>query len=173
MAFQRRPAFPRRLLVLALAPVVFAQQAPQPKEAAPEVQPIAFSHKTHVAAALKCRECHPNPDPGDHMTLPAASRCMACHITIAKEKPEIKKLAELANSMKPIPWVRVYSVAAMVYWNHRAHLSAGVQCETCHGQVSQMDILTKATNVTSMEGCVSCHRENNAGTGCGFCHEEP
>jgi len=164
--------FPRIVILLALAVAAFAQPEPQPKADAP-VQPIAFSHKTHSAVALKCQECHPNPDPGDHMTLPAVSRCMACHSTIAKEKPEIKKLAEFANSKQPIPWVRVYSVAAMVYWNHRAHLSAGVKCETCHGPVSQMETMAKVTNVTTMEGCVNCHRENNAGTGCGFCHEEP
>ena len=159
----------RILMLLAVAMSALGQQEPQVNGLA---QPIAFSHKTH-SAVLKCQECHPNPDPGDHMTLPAVSRCMACHTTIAKEKPEIKKLAEFASSKKTIPWVRVYSVPAMVYWNHRAHLTAGAKCETCHGPVSQMETIAEATNVTTMEGCVSCHRENNAGTGCGFCHEEP
>ncbi len=161
-------AFPRVLTVMAFASLLFAQS--DSKATAPG-QPIAFSHKTH-SAVLKCQVCHPNPDPGDHMTLPEAARCMSCHSAIAKDKPDIKKVAEFASSKKPIPWVRVYSVSAEVYWNHRAHLDAGVKCETCHGPVSQMEVLAKVTNVTSMEGCLNCHRENHANTGCGFCHEE-
>jgi hypothetical protein len=145
------------------------QQATQSK--AP-VQPLPFNHKTHAATGLKCKECHPNPDPGDHMTLPATARCMACHATIAKEKPAIQKLAEFAKSKEPIPWVRVYSVPAEVYWNHRSHLMAGLECEACHGPVSQMEAMAKVTNVTTMNGCVECHRDKNAGTGCGYCHEE-
>jgi hypothetical protein len=136
-----------------------------------KLQPLPFSHKTHVALQLKCQECHPNPDPGDHMTLPAASRCMACHALIAKNRPAIQKLDEYAKSKQPIPWVRVYSVAAGVYWSHRSHLEAGMKCEACHGQVSSMEVMVKATNVTTMQGCIECHRKNQAGTGCEFCHE--
>ncbi|HEX4592923.1 MAG TPA: cytochrome c3 family protein [Bryobacteraceae bacterium] len=147
----------------------FAQSPPQSKAPA---QPLPFSHKTHVATGLKCAECHPNPDPGDHMTLPATDRCMACHATIAKDKPAIQKLAEFAKSKEPIPWARVYKVPAEVYWDHRSHLKAGMQCEACHGEVAQMDAVAKVTNVTTMAGCLECHRNNNAGTGCGFCHEE-
>jgi hypothetical protein len=97
---------------------------------------------------------------------------MACHVTIGKDKPAIQKLAEFAKSKEAIPWARVYSVRAEVYWNHRSHLKAGMQCESCHGEVSQMDTMAKVTKVTTMEGCVECHRNNNAGTGCGYCHEE-
>ena len=89
-------------MLLAFPVAALAQPEPQPKAVAP-LQPIAFSHKTHLSAALKCQQCHPNPDPGDHMTLPAVSRCMACHSTIAKEKPEIKKLAEFARLQEADP----------------------------------------------------------------------
>ena len=147
-----------------------AQQAPAAKPASS--QPIAFSHKTHSATGLKCQECHPNPDPGDRMTIAAASRCMACHITIAKDRPAIRKLAEFAKSKETIPWVRIYSLPAEVYWNHRSHLKAGVSCEACHGPVARMEVLVKNAGVTTMGGCVECHTNSNAGTGCGFCHEE-
>ena len=159
----------RHVALLFAALGAFAQPATQPKAPA---QPLPFSHKTHAAASLKCAECHPNPDPGDHMTLPATARCMACHATIAKEKPAIQKLAELAKSKDPIPWARVYTVPAFVFWNHRSHLKAGIECGACHGQVSEMDTLAKVTKVTTMDGCMECHREKNADTGCGYCHEE-
>ena len=157
--------------VVALAATIFAQRQAVPKSE-PPAQPIAFSHKTHSALRLKCQECHPNPDPGDHMTLPGAERCMTCHAAIAKDKPEIAKLRKFAISKEPIPWVRLYSVPAGVYWSHRTHLSEGLQCDSCHGAVAQMDKTAKVTSVTTMDGCISCHREKGAGTGCGFCHEE-
>jgi hypothetical protein len=141
-------------------------------DTAPPEQPIPYSHKTHLALGLQCQECHPNPEPGDRMTLPAANQCMTCHSIIAKDKPAIQKLAEFARSKKTIPWVRVYVVSGWVYWNHRAHLEAGMKCEMCHGQVSQMDVMAKVTKVTTMEGCIDCHRQNDASTGCQYCHSD-
>lgn len=134
-------------------------------------QPLPYSHKTHLALGLKCADCHTNPEPGDRMEFPATSKCMACHTTIAKDKPAIQKLAEFAKSKQPIPWARVYTVSAAVYWNHRSHLEANVKCETCHGPVAQMDVMANVTNVTTMAGCVECHQQMKAGTGCAFCHE--
>ncbi len=135
------------------------------------VQPLPYSHKTHLALGLKCAGCHVNPEPGDRMEFPATGKCMACHATLAKDKPAIQKLAEFAKSKQPIPWARVYAVSAGVYWNHRSHLEAGVKCETCHGPVAQMDVMANVTSVTTMAGCVECHRQMKAGTGCAFCHE--
>ena len=134
-------------------------------------QPLPYSHKTHVALGLKCGECHTNPEPGDRMAFPQTAKCMACHATVAKEKPAIQKLAEFAKSRQPIPWERVYIVVAEVYWNHRSHLVAGVKCEACHGPVAQMEVMANVTKVTTMAGCVECHRQMKAGTGCEFCHE--
>jgi class III cytochrome C family protein/cytochrome c7-like protein len=138
----------------------------------PPVQPIPYSHKKHLAFGLKCQQCHPNPEPGDRMTLPAAKKCMTCHATVAKEKPAIQKLAEFAKSDQPIPWTRVYVVAGWVYWNHRSHLEAGMTCEQCHGQVDQMEVMAKAVDATSMAGCIACHRKNDVSTGCRFCHTD-
>jgi hypothetical protein len=134
-------------------------------------QPIPYSHKTHLAQGLKCGECHTNPEPGDRMEFPETTTCMDCHATIASDRPAIQRLAAFAKSKQPIPWARVYVVAAGVYWNHRSHLDAGLKCETCHGAVANMDVMANVTNVTTMAGCVECHQQMKAGTGCGFCHE--
>jgi hypothetical protein len=142
-----------------------ATQAPAP------AQPVPFSHKTHTSLQLPCQFCHPNPDPGNQMMLPAAAKCMTCHAGIAKDKPAIKKLTEFATRQETIPWVRFYSVPAFVYWSHRTHLEAKMTCEMCHGRVAQMDVLIKVTNVTTMGGCVDCHKHNGAGSGCVICHE--
>ena len=134
-------------------------------------QPIPYSHKTHLALGLKCQDCHPNPDPGNRMTFPATGKCMSCHSSIAKDRPAIRDLAEYAKSGKPVPWVRVYALPAEVFWSHKSHLAAGLACKDCHGDVPGMDVMARVTNVASMEGCVECHKQRSAGTGCEFCHE--
>jgi Cytochrome c3 len=138
----------------------------------PPAQPIPYSHKKHLAFGLRCQQCHPNPEPGDRMTFPATATCMACHATIAKDKPSIQKLAEFAKSTQAIPWVRIYIVSSWVYWNHRSHLEAKMTCERCHGQVAEMDVMAKMSNVATMAGCIDCHRKNDASTGCQYCHAD-
>jgi hypothetical protein len=163
--------------VLLLAPAFLAaRQVSTPKpEAAPSTpapeQPTPFSHKTHLSFRLSCVFCHENPEPGNQMTLPAAQTCMGCHSRVASDRPSVQQLAKFAASKQPIPWKPVYSVPAFVYWSHRTHLQGGVTCAMCHGDVAQMEIITKATNVTTMAGCVACHRQKGAATGCETCHE--
>ncbi len=142
-----------------------------PSEHTPPVQPIAYSHKKHLAFGLECKKCHINPDPGKLMTFPAISTCMECHVTIAKDKPPIQKLTEFAKSKQAVPWVRVYKVLPGVAWNHRVHLDAGVKCETCHGQVREMEVMSEVTSVTTMYSCLHCHEMNQAKTACDTCHK--
>jgi Cytochrome c7 and related cytochrome c len=142
-----------------------------PSEHTPPAQPIPYSHKTHLAVGLECKDCHTNPDPGRLMTFPPTSKCMQCHVTISKNKPAIQKLAAFSKSQRPIPWVRVYTVLPGVSWTHRAHLEAGAKCETCHGQVAQMDAMSEVTSVTTMYSCLNCHELNHAKTACDTCHK--
>jgi hypothetical protein len=95
---------------------------------------------------------------------------MQCHVTIAKDKPSIQKIAQHAASNQPIPWVRVYKVIPGVNWTHRAHLSAGVKCETCHGDVSQISAMSEVTSVVTMYSCLTCHEMNHAKATCETCH---
>lgn len=134
-------------------------------------QPLPFNHKTHLSLQLSCKFCHTNPEPGDLMKLPAAQTCMDCHAAVATDKPAIQQLAAFAKSGQLIPWKAVYSVPSFVYWSHRTHLGAGLTCEMCHGNVAQMEVITRTTNVTTMAGCVACHRKKEAPTGCETCHE--
>jgi len=161
----------RLVLMHACAVFLFAQEPPPSSPEGP-TQPIPYSHKKHLAMGLNCKDCHVNPDPGDRMTFPTEAKCMACHASVAKDKPAIQKLAEYAKSGKPVPWVRVYVLPGWVYWNHRTHLEAEMTCEMCHGKVAEMNVLTRVTNVTKMAGCIDCHRKNEVSTGCKFCHTD-
>jgi len=98
---------------------------------------------------------------------------MGCHNSVAKDKPAIAKLAGLAQSGQPIPWVRVYQVTPGVTWTHRKHLQAGMQCVMCHGQVAELDTMAETTSVTSMGSCIACHAAHKAGTTCQTCHAWP
>ncbi|MCC6395528.1 MAG: cytochrome c3 family protein [Bacteroidetes bacterium] len=86
------------------------------------------------------------------------------------------------DSPKPttsIEWVRVHSLPAYVRFNHSAHVSAGVECQTCHGAVETMERVRQVSDL-SMGWCVNCHREANrsgingrkvaASTDCIVCH---
>jgi len=144
-----------------------------PAEHSPPAQPVPYSHKTHLALGLECAFCHANPEPGKLMTFPPTSTCMSCHDTVATKKPSIQKLASLAKSEQPISWVRVYAVTVGVNWTHRKHLEVGIKCETCHGQVADMTVMSQATSVTSMGVCINCHKLRNAPTVCQTCHSWP
>lgn len=155
-----------------------AAQAPMKPEVAlspvPDkpAQPVAFSHKLHVALGQQCATCHTNPAPGNQMTVAATSVCMKCHSKTATGKPEVKKLAAFAKSKKPVPWVRVYKVLPGVVWSHKAHLDKGVKCAECHGDVGSLDVMAETTSVASKFGCYNCHttRKVKTKTDCALCH---
>ena len=108
-------------LAAAFAIVSFSQERHIPE------QPIPFSHKHHVGLALTCKDCHTNPDPGEVEGIPATSKCMACHFSIANDKPAIQKLKSYADQKQPVPWIRVYQIPSYVDFSHRTHLAAGFQ----------------------------------------------
>ncbi|MDQ6663630.1 MAG: cytochrome c family protein [Acidobacteriota bacterium] len=138
--------------------------------AAPE-QPIPFSHKIHAGTLkLKCKMCHPNPDPGETMTIAAAAVCMQCHSAVKTDSAAIQKLSAFAKNGREIPWARVYQIPSFVNFSHKAHLNAGNTCAECHGAVAGSDQLIRETDI-SMGGCMNCHRAKKASIDCTYCHE--
>lgn len=148
---------------------VQANPAPHP---APE-QPLPYSHKTHVGMGVACQLCHVNPEPGKEMTFPNTATCMSCHAKLATDRPAIQKLAGYAHSEQPIPWVRVYKLLPGVTWSHRKHLEAGVPCETCHGAVGTLEVMSETTAITGMASCISCHQAHKVSAACNVCHSWP
>ena len=139
--------------------------------AAPE-QPLPFSHKVHAGTLkVQCKLCHPNPDPGEMMTVAGAAKCMQCHSAIKAESPYIQRLAAFAKNDREIRWARVYQIPDFVRFSHRAHLASGNTCQECHGQVAQRDQLFREVNL-SMGGCMDCHRAKKASLDCLFCHDQ-
>ncbi len=66
---------------------------------------------------------------------------------------------EDAKIQGPIEWVRVHNLPDHVYYNHSQHVEVGgLECQTCHGPVEEMDVLRQYAPL-SMGWCVNCHRQ--------------
>jgi hypothetical protein len=135
------------------------------------VQPIAFPHKTHLANGLMCETCHMGVTQGPVAGIPDVRFCMSCHSVIAKDRPEIKKVAAYLARGEDIPWQRVYdySQTAHVRFNHAPHIRAGVQCSSCHGDMTQQTTASRVVNL-NMGYCLSCHKQRNVSIDCQTCH---
>jgi hypothetical protein len=146
------------------------------KPAAP-AQPIAFDHWQHVtkegdeAPQLECGACHEHADKSAHATIPNADLCMGCHQVFKTESPEVQKLAAFSEKKEQPPWVRVYSFEreAAVFFTHKPHMKAGVECSTCHGDVANSHQIKREVEHT-MGWCIDCHRSKGASIDCYACH---
>lgn len=72
--------------------------------------------------------------------------------------PELKPVPNAQRT--PIQWVKVHNLPSFVYFNHSAHVNAGVECQTCHGAVETMERVRQVADL-SMGWCVNCHRDAN------------
>jgi len=135
------------------------------------IQPIAFSHKQHAGDnGIPCLYCHRHAPKSRVAGIPAVADCRACHLFIARDAPEIKKLMEYWGKKEPIPWVRVYGVPDHVYFPHMMHIRAGLVCTTCHGEVAAMEHITRSTTL-NMGWCLNCHRRHKVSIDCWTCHK--
>lgn len=84
---------------------------------------------------------------------------------------EIKKLYDhvgwdeenqkYTGESKPVEWVRIHNLPDFAYYNHSQHVTvAGIECQTCHGPVEEMEIMYQFSPLT-MGWCINCHRETN------------
>jgi len=123
--------------------------------AAPE-QPIAYSHQVHIEAGIQCLFCHPSALKSPIAGIPSVQKCMGCHNMIQTDNPEIQQVASYYENGEPIPWVRINVQPDFVYFNHQPHLGAGLNCETCHGDVGRMDVTRQFVKM-DMGWCLDCH----------------
>lgn len=123
------------------------------------VQPIPFSHQTHAGElGLDCRYCHNTVEDGAMAAIPQTSTCMNCHDKIRTDSPKLQLLRDAAKSGEAIAWVKVHDLPEFAYFNHSAHLSAGVSCVECHGRIDQMEVV-RQDKPLSMGWCIDCHRD--------------
>lgn len=149
------------------------------------VQPIHFSHKIHAGDnKIDCKYCHSSARVSKTSGIPSLNVCMNCHKTISEYNGaitaeynkefydgEIKKLyaavgwddaeQSYTGESQPVKWIRIHNLPDFAYFNHSQHVSvAGLECQTCHGPVEEMEIMYQYSPLT-MGWCVNCHRETD------------
>ncbi len=122
------------------------------------IQPIAFSHKLHAGdLKIDCRYCHSNVEISPNANVPPVQTCMNCHKIVRLDSPKLEPVRESFKNNTPIEWVRVHNLPDYVYFNHSAHLNAGVGCQSCHGNITEMEVVQQKEPL-SMSWCLDCHR---------------
>jgi hypothetical protein len=121
-------------------------------------QPVPFSHAHHVGGlGLDCRYCHTTVETSAFANVPPTKTCMNCHSQIWSTSPTLEPVRASFRTNQSISWTRVHDLPDFVYFNHSIHVNKGVGCETCHGRVDQMPLMSQVASL-QMEWCLNCHR---------------
>jgi cytochrome c peroxidase len=145
------------VVLLGIAMTVYARTSNN-RVGVPVEQPVAFKHNLHAGQlGIDCRYCHTSVEESSFAGVPPTETCMTCHSMIRVGSPQLETVAQSWETGTPIEWNRVHDLADFVYFDHSAHLNAGVGCSECHGRVDQMAQIWKAEE-TTMGWCLECHR---------------
>ena len=121
-------------------------------------QPVPYSHALHAGQlGMDCRYCHSTVERSAKAAIPPAATCMNCHTALFPESPKLLPVREAFAGVAPLGWTRVHDLPDYVYFNHSAHVTRGIGCESCHGRVDQMAKVYQAMPLT-MGWCLDCHR---------------
>ncbi|TDJ44252.1 MAG: menaquinol oxidoreductase [Gammaproteobacteria bacterium] len=137
------------------------------------VQPINFSHRIHAGDfEIPCQYCHTQARRSISAGVPSVNKCVGCHNEVATDRPEIRKLMNYWVNKDPIPWIKVHDLPDFVYFPHKRHVQANIECQSCHGPVQTMDVVTRIAPL-QMGWCRDCHLENEVqhGQDCLTCHK--
>jgi hypothetical protein len=125
-------------------------------------QPIHFSHRLHAGTMqIACLYCHSGANRSRIAGVPSVETCMNCHRVTKTDSPAIRQLTEAYKSGKPILWQRIHHLPDHVFFDHRPHVNAGIACQTCHGEVQNMEVVSQHMSMR-MSNCLGCHRDPQA-----------
>jgi hypothetical protein len=122
-------------------------------------QPVPYSHALHAGElGIDCRYCHTTVERAAKAAVPPSATCMNCHSQVKKDSPRLELVRQSYATGQPIPWVQIHRLPDFVYFNHQAHVTAGVSCVSCHGRIDQM-IEVHQEKPLNMAFCLECHRD--------------
>lgn len=158
------------------------------------------SQSAGLPATSVCMNCHATvgarKDLVDAEAAAAQAEGREARPVVSAEIRKVYQSLGLDDGLRPIPgaesrpiaWVRVHDLPDFVYFDHRAHVNRGIQCQSCHGAVEAMERVRQVSSL-SMGWCVECHRINtrdgngalepglghprtpdHVSTDCGTCH---
>ncbi|HYJ80213.1 MAG TPA: cytochrome c3 family protein [Longimicrobiaceae bacterium] len=142
-------------------------------------QPIAFYHSVHAGEnQIPCAYCHYSADRSVDAGIPAVQVCVGCHVPgsgaagavpaqavlafptqqrNAQWNAEATRLVDFWKRGEAIPWVRIHKLPEHAKFPHFMHVNAGLQCQTCHGPVQEMEKVYQFSSLR-MGWCIDCHR---------------
>ena len=162
-----------------------SHEAAGDEDAPGPTQPIQFSHKHHAGLyEIDCLYCHSGTERSPSAGVPSVELCMGCHAQFPPDYDELEGIQVLKDHWErkePIEWVQIHRLPEYVQFRHNRHVDAGVECQTCHGPVEDLDKLymtedTKwwpwllPTQKLEMGWCIQCHRAEGASQDCYTCH---
>lgn len=121
-------------------------------------QPVPYSHKLHVGnMGMDCTYCHNTVFQASYAAIPSTQTCMNCHTKVKEKSVVLEPVRQSWATGQPVEWVKVHRLPDYVFFNHSAHVNAGVSCVSCHGRVDQM-VEVKQVETLAMSWCLECHR---------------
>ncbi len=170
------------MAALALLPVAVAASCRPYKPADPPEQPIAFYHNVHAGQnQIPCAYCHYTADRSVDAGIPSVQLCVGCHVPGSSAPTALRGQAQLAfpkvkdngrdstwyregqklvsywKNGQGIPWVRIHKIPEHAKFPHNTHVNVGLQCQTCHGPVEEMEEMYQFSSLR-MGWCIDCHR---------------
>ncbi len=122
-------------------------------------QPIVFSHKLHAGDnKIACQYCHAQPTKSRYAGVPSVDVCMNCHRVAKPGTDLIRQLTKFYDEGTALEWKRVHRMPDHVYFDHRPHVNAGIDCAVCHGDLQTVEI-TAQLKPLRMGDCLACHRD--------------
>ncbi len=122
-------------------------------------QPVEYSHRLHAGQlGLDCQYCHTQVTNAAFSNVPATQTCMNCHSQIRTESVKLLPVRESWVTGESIEWVKVHKLPDYAHFSHAIHTNNGVGCETCHGRIDQMEVVSQVEPM-SMGWCLECHRQ--------------
>ncbi len=143
--------------------------------------PLRFDHARHLRlGGVTCVRCHTSAAGSDRVEdrlVPAESTCLPCHAIDraqpARESTPVTRCEGCHvgwSAATPLRVARVEIAPANLRFSHRAHVSRGQRCESCHGEMRAVGLATRL-ELPAMESCVTCHRAGGtAPDACATCH---
>lgn len=121
-------------------------------------QPVPYSHKLHAGElGFNCFYCHSTVYRGAFAAIPGTEICMGCHTNVRDKSPRLELVRSSYATGQPIPWIKIHDLPDYVFFNHSAHVTAGVSCVSCHGRIDQMEEVRQEKPL-NMAWCLDCHR---------------
>lgn len=159
------------LVAAAFVGLMLAQASP--------AQSFPYNHSVHIKSGIQCIFCHSGAQRGVTAGLPTLQKCQGCHNNIDSSKATNPKAVEAwrtyAQNHTSVEWVPVAIQPDFVYFSHQPHIAAKINCEQCHGDVSQMTV-AQPQRLQKMGWCLDCHKamapdKTAKLTDCATCHK--